>query len=325
MEEPRTTAFWMTIGDTDLQSLAVRWNNDETHLAAACEDGTVRIYSADTGHYQRSLNCRHSAEDLPVTGLRWRPYSLLNKTKHVLACITSEGVISHWHAASGKMLSRIVTENVQHLAIDYKADATQFAVASNDATIRIYDEATKACVTLLSNENRSRVGHVSSIFAVKWLDEITLTSGGWDRNVHFWDIRTGRVEATFLGPNVSGDSIDCRGRDILIGSHDILNQVQLWSLGERRLVQSHSFTGNDGVTMVMAAQFSKHDHGGSVIVGGSGANAAYFLSSNDLAPFSAVQLPAPCFSLDCSPSVGRVALGCGDGALRLYTIRPNSQ
>lgn len=318
-----TTDFCMTIGDSDLQKLAVRWNNDDTHLAAACEDGTVRIYSADTGHFQRSLNCRLTHDALPVTGLRWRPYSLLNKTKHVLVSVTSEGGISHWHAASGKMLSRIAIPDVQHLSIDYKSDATQFAVGSKDAVVRLFDEATKDRVLVLSNGERSRAGHVNSIFSVKWIDENMLVSGGWDRNLNFWDLRTARVEATFLGPNVCGDSIDFKGTEILVGSHDIVSQVQIWSLGERRQVMSHTFTEETGCTLIMAAQYTKYDGGRSIVVGGSGVNAAYFLNSVDLTPFSVVNLPAPCYSLDCSPSLGRVALGCGDGALRLYEIKAN--
>jgi WD40 repeat protein len=323
MEASMTTSFIMTIGDSDLQKLAVRWNNDDTHLAAACEDGTVRIYSADTGHFQRSLNCRMQTEGMPVTSLRWRPYSVLNKTKHVLVSVSSEGAILHWHAASGKLLSKIVIEDVQLLSIDYRDDATQFAVGGRDAVVRIIDEATKAIVSELSNGGMTRQGHVNSIFSVKWYDESTLISGGWDRNLNFWDLRTARVEASFLGPNVCGDSIDSRGDTVLVGSHDVTNQIQLWSLRERRQVLGHSFTEAEGVTMVYAAQFSKQDGGRNILVGGSGANAAYFLRSGDLSPFSVVQLPTPCFSLDCSGISGRVSLGCGDGALRLYEMRTN--
>jgi WD40 repeat protein len=311
----------MTIADNTLQKLCVRWNNDDTHLAAACEDGSVRIYSADTGHYQRSLICRLGADSLPVTGLRWRPYSEQTKTKHVLVSISSEGAVMHWHAASGKMLSRTVVEDAQLLSMDYKADATQFVVGAKDARLRIFDESTRDVVSDLSHGDMTRSGHVNSIFAVKWYDENIVVSGGWDRNLNFWDVRTGRTEAAFFGPNCCGESIDCRGDSVLVGSHDITSQVQLWSLGERRQVLACSFPEDEGVTLVLSAQFTKHDGGRTIIAGGSGANAAYLLDSSDLSLLSVVRLPAPCFTLDNSPSFGRFALGSADGVVRIYNVR----
>jgi hypothetical protein len=71
--------------------------------------------------------------------------------------------------------------------------------------VRIIDEATKVIASELSNSGLNSQGHVSSILSVKWYDATTLISGGWDRNLNFWDTRSLCEEASFLVPNVCGD------------------------------------------------------------------------------------------------------------------------
>ena len=51
------------------------------------------------------------------------------------------------------------------------------------------------------------VGHDNRIFAVKFIDDNTIISGGWDSVVHIWDIRNGKSAHHFKGPNISGESL----------------------------------------------------------------------------------------------------------------------
>ena len=54
--------------------------------------------------------------------------------------------------------------------------------------VRIYDETTKSQV-LQMKEKGELPGHSNRIFAVKFVDENLLISGGWDAVVHVWDVR----------------------------------------------------------------------------------------------------------------------------------------
>ena len=131
MEPTRSVVHIMTLaGQEETEVFAVRWNPDDTHLAAALGDGTVRLYASADGSLVRALNCRYGDEAMPVTGIRWRPASATAKTKNVLVSITCSGVITHWHATSGKELHRIVLEGNQCLALDYSLDGSRLAVGS---------------------------------------------------------------------------------------------------------------------------------------------------------------------------------------------------
>jgi WD40 repeat protein len=82
-------------------------------------------------------------------------------------------------------------------ALDYRPDGVEFATGGKDATVRVYDEATKA----LSGRLKSGMGygkdvtsgHSNRIFSVKYhpTEAHTILSGGWDNTVQVWDTRVG--------------------------------------------------------------------------------------------------------------------------------------
>jgi COMPASS component SWD3 len=56
---------------------------------------------------------------------------------------------------------------------------------------------------------------------VKFLpeDPNVIISGGWDTNVHIWDLREQKSVGSFLGPKIAGDSLDFKKNIILTGSN----------------------------------------------------------------------------------------------------------
>lgn len=321
MEPTRSVTQVMTLGQQDTEVFSVRWNPEDSHIAAAMGDGTVRLFSASDGSFIRSLNCRLTAEAMPVTGIRWRPANSMTKTKNVLVSITCDGVIMHWHATSGKELHRIILPNNQCLAIDYSLDGSHFAVGCKDMCVKVYDESTKSMVCELSQGLGERLGHSNRIFSVKWLDESTLASAGWDNNLLVWDLRTRNVVKGFYGPHVCGDTLDVRGGVLVTASYNSTDQVELWDLASEQRVRGITLKHTDHVCLAYAAQFSKFDGGQTLAVGGSGGDECYFFHSNTMEPFAVLtNIPRAVFSLDHAHSDGRVAIGCGDGTIRVVQI-----
>jgi WD40 repeat protein len=74
-------------------------------------------------------------------------------------------------------------------------------------------------------ENGHLGTHDNRIFCLKWHTGNTnlLLSGGWDRSVHFWDIRVKTSTKQLFGYYIGGEAIDIRGDEILLGN----NQPQL--------------------------------------------------------------------------------------------------
>lgn len=71
-------------------------------------------------------------------------------------------------------------------------------------------------------------GHDNRVFAVKFIDQNTLISGGWDSVVHLWDLRTGQSARHFYGTNISGESLDYENGAILAGCYTPSKQIQIW-------------------------------------------------------------------------------------------------
>jgi len=88
--------------------------------------------------------------------------------------------------------------------MDFSFTARHFATGGNDCHVRVYDEETKTVSVDFKPASWNNVGHDNRIFAVKFIDENIIMSGGWDSAVHIWDIRQGKSTRHFYGPNISG-------------------------------------------------------------------------------------------------------------------------
>jgi COMPASS component SWD3 len=104
------------------------------------------------------------------------------------------------------------------LCLDYDSTGTFFATAGKDLAVRIYDESTKQVVKVLKGDGFSLLGHNNRIFCVKFVDSNIILSGGWDTNVLFWDLRDGKPVRSFIGPKITGESIDFKEGKILTGA-----------------------------------------------------------------------------------------------------------
>ena len=153
--------------------------------------------------------------------MRFRPATASSRTRNILIAGCSDGTLKHWHVTSQKCMHTITEQGNQVYAVDYTADASHFATAGRDCTVRLYDEATKTCVLSLgSSFDRQSVGHSSRIFSVKFdpANPACLLSAGWDNTVQLWDTREGQVVRSIWGAHVCGDALDLKGTTVLTGS-----------------------------------------------------------------------------------------------------------
>ena len=104
-----------------------------------------------------------------------------------------------------------------------------FVCAGKLPCIEVYDETT--CQKVV--EFKSTIGHNNKIFCAKFdcEDSNIIYSGGWDRQVLFWDVRQGKKQTGQIsGPEICGDSIDSDSRNfqLLTGSHTKKESLQIW-------------------------------------------------------------------------------------------------
>ena len=80
-------------------------------------------------------------------------------------------------------------------------------------------------------------GHQSRVFCTRFLpeDPNVVITGGWDRMMKIYDTRIGKPVGQILGANVSGDSIDVQGDQILAGNYSHTNPLAVYSLSMRKV------------------------------------------------------------------------------------------
>ena len=74
--------------------------------------------------------------------------------------------------------------------------------------VQILKIDTKSISTDLGCADWNNRGHSNRVFSVKFIDDNTIISGGWDSVLHLWDIRQGKSVRSSFGPHVAGDTID---------------------------------------------------------------------------------------------------------------------
>ena len=169
----------------------MKFDPEDRYLAAGYGDGMVRIYNNETGKLSYTLSTLSTDDDMPITGVLWRPVSAAMKTANVLVTCSADGSLKHWHATSGKCLHSRQDDKENHLyCMDFNRDGTLLAVGGRDCHIHVYDETTKS-LAFKMKEAGNLPGHSNRIFCTKFnpTDPNMLVSGGWDNTICVYDIR----------------------------------------------------------------------------------------------------------------------------------------
>ena len=328
----------LTISDNRSEVFCVKFSPDSNFLAAGCGDGGIRVFSTQSGILSYNLQAGSSIA-LPTTAIKFRPPDGTgSRTKNVFIAANAAGAVQHWHMTSGKCLHSFSDADNQVYTLDYNTEGSQFVTAGRDKTVRIYDEATKTLLMSMASGMgyglKASPGHSNRIFSSKYVpqDQNLVITGGWDKTVQVWDLRSGQAARSFFGPHICGDSLDICGNEVLTGSWRPEHQLELYDFGSGEKITEiqweTSIFANIGqpACMIYAAQFSKEGSGRYIVAGGSGANEAkVFDHHNENTVVGTVtNMQRGVFTADFSPTSNQVAIAGGDASIRIFTIGKQS-
>jgi WD40 repeat protein len=298
----------MTMQAGECELLSVRWSTDDLLIAAGATDGTVLIFSAQ-GEHLSTLPCYNSLP-YPVTSVRWRPISA--KTKNILITSTCDGSLYHYHITSKKII-HFSQSQVGILSLDYSPDGNYYATGCDDSTVQLFDENTKS--VLRTYDEESGLHHASRVMCVKWNSPTTFWTGGWDKNVIMWDVRSKKSVKHLNGVKICGESIDFVGNRMVTGEYEVEKQVKIWDI--RTMGKLHEQTlGESGDKCLV---YSIQCHEDLIGVSGTGKNNLYFLSQNlDIQGFVA-GIEKPVYSIDFSHLERKIVICSGDGTIRVFS------
>jgi WD40 repeat protein len=216
-----------------------------------------------------------------------------------------------------------LNEAQKYHAIDYSGDRRRFVIAGSQPYIEIYDEERLTRVQQIGD--RIDPAHTNKIFTCKYNPNAPnqIISGGWDRQVRFWDVRANRMTASIGGKtSISGDGVDVSDNDtyVVTGGGTLGEGVKMWDVRDltnpvMEFEWNYAPSGDLVNPIVNAVRFIPKQ---PLIVAGcsdDSVSAKCFdtLTGQVVHEFS--NLEGNCFSLDVAPDSTMVCLGDHEGTL----------
>ncbi|HEY1190470.1 MAG TPA: metallophosphoesterase [Gemmata sp.] len=195
------------------------WSPDGRFLATPSQDGTVRVWDAQTGQ----VLCTLKGHTRSVYAVSWSPDG------RFLVSAEFDEDIHVWHAEDGQHVRTLKGHTEGVVAVAWSPDGRLLASAGYDRTVRVWNAETGRHVS-------TRTGHTEGVVAVAWSpDGRVLASAGFDGIVQLW-----------------GDGPDTFVRS-LIGHVETVCEVA-WSPDGRLLASA----GGDGTVRVWSAETGRH-------------------------------------------------------------------
>jgi predicted Ser/Thr protein kinase len=161
------------------------WSVDENRILTAGQDGTARVWEAETG--TELLNLNHGD---------WVEQATWNADDGLILTASHDDTARVWDAETGAELLTLSghTDDVSGAA--WNADGSRILTYSKDGTVRVWAATTGAELLVLS-------GHTNRVNHANWnADESRILTASEDSTVRLWDAVTG-AELAILSDHTS--------------------------------------------------------------------------------------------------------------------------
>lgn len=188
-------------------------------IVTASADGTLRIWDSDTGQQKRMMNDGSRVNALAVS-----------PDGNTIASADTSGTVRLWRWSTGTnsaALGGAPGMNFMSVALDDKARRVAAAGENGEAYVW----------SVGSHERIARVNHGAKVFALAFIDDNELATGGIDGVVRIWDLRSSTLERELKGHlgAVRALAVSPDAKLIATGSRD--NTGRIWDVATGDEVQ----------------------------------------------------------------------------------------
>ncbi|GLV32355.1 will die slowly [Carabus blaptoides fortunei] len=224
---------------SDRNVLCVKYTDSRKSIAAGCIDGTVNLYDVKTHEHEIALvdtDTKHI--DNAVTAISHSPL----RSTQTLTCSYSGGVIKLWDIRTGQCMFSI-KENREILGVLHHPSQPRFITYGDDAKINLYDMETQTLEAIYQSSVKLKVdGHSNKIFSACFhpTNGYEFVTGGWDKNVHFWDMRAPSSSRFISDVFICGDGLTINpvGTELVSCEWNKENSLRIWNYSTGKLIQS---------------------------------------------------------------------------------------
>ncbi len=279
--------------------LALALSPDGTEMAAACSDGTVKLWNLATRTFRLSIDA-HAGGALAAA---------ISPDAQRLVTGGRDGLVKIWDFDTGELLESLEGHTQQVTAIAFHPDGILFATASYDRSIKVWRLADGQEVATLT-------GHQDRVTCLAFHPAgDLLASGAIDQTVKLWRLDSFqllRETANGSGP-ILAVAFSLDGRRLATGSFD--GTARLWDVESLDLVTESAHYGGN----IMGIEFAPD--GESLLIGGTD-QACRLLDSNTFGEIAAYSGHTRAIRTVRFLPGGDQFLSAGtDGAVKLWEIR----
>lgn len=281
-------------------------SNDSSSFCAGFSNGEIHVFN------ELTRKIIQNSQDT-ILSIRYHPIK-----SYILLSITSTGDVVYSHIPSCKKLNSFNIENKIPRSLDFSLMGDKFAIGFADGEVHVYDEQTQTLEKVFKSGTSFTTGHLDQVHSVVFDkgDCNRIITGGRDKRVLLWDVRSCSCTNMTIGPLTIGDSIDIKDNIIIGGNYETPGNVMLFDIRNMKKPMNVIKT----MSQLYVCKYSKKDKTDLFAVGGYKIGAMKLYKAKTCEEVGGIEGCFPVYSLDFSGNGNNIVYGNSDGGVRIVTV-----